>query len=403
MVEGSTPKIKALEEFRVLDLSRVLAGPFCTMVLADMGAEVIKVEVPKTGDDTRSLGPFVGSESMYFMNTNRNKKSITLNIKSKVGRRVFLDLVKESDVVIENFKPGVMEKLGIGYDVLKGQNPNIIYASISGFGHTSPYANRAGYDIIGQAMGGIMSCTGWPDSPPTRIGTAMGDILAGLFSTIGILCSLIVRKRLREGQYIDVALVDSVVSSMNTMIQVFLVDGTIPGRVGNRYLFMYPFDTFKARDGWVVIGVGNDKLWKKFCDVIEREDLKCSEKYSCNAKRVEHYRELEGIVTEWTQGRTVKEISEVLLANEIPSSPVYNVQDIVNDENIVKAREMLVKVEHPSVGAMQVVGSPIKMSKTPPVIDRPAPLLGQHTEEILSDILRYTPEKIEELKTCGIF
>lgn len=393
----------ALQNIRVLDVSRVLAGPFCAMILGDLGAEVIKIEVPGTGDDTRHLGPYVGSESAYFMNTNRNKKSITLDLKREEGRSVFFDLIRKSDVIVENFKPGVMNRLGIGYEEIKKCNPEIIYASISGFGHVSPYAQRAGYDIIGQAMGGLMSCTGWPDSPPTRIGTAMADILAGLFACIGILSGLIARKDVGEGQHIDIALVDSVVASMNTMLQVYLVDKHVPGRVGNRYLFMYPFDTFPAKDGWVVIGVGNDKLWHKFCEVIDRLDLLKDERYSSNTLRVQHYQELEELVRGWTKGKTVAEVCDVLLPGDIPCSPVYDIKDVVNDENIVNAREMLVDVTHPAAGAMKVVGSPIKMSVTPPRIACPAPLLGQHTECILKDILEYQPEKIDELKRLNIF
>lgn len=394
--------MKALEDFRILDLTRVLAGPFATMVLADLGAEVIKIEIPHLGDDTRSIGPYVDDESMYFMNTNRNKKSMTLNLKAEEGQKVFLELVNKADVVIENFKPGVMEKLNLGFDVLKEHNPDIIYASISGFGHSSPYASRPGYDIIGQAMGGIMSCTGWPDSPPTRIGTAMGDILAGLFTTIGILSSLIVRNKFKKAQHVDVALVDSVISSMNTMIQVYLVDGKVPDRVGNRYLFMYPFDTFKTSDGWVVIGVGNDRLWENFCRVIGREDLLAVEKYATNSSRVTHYKELEPIVTEWTKERTVKQVSELLFQNGIPSSPVYDVKDIVNDNNIVEAREMLVEVDHPKVGKRQVVGSPIKLSGTPAMIEKAAPLLGEHTKQILQDILKYSESQVKELEANQI-
>ncbi|MBN2569470.1 MAG: CoA transferase [Deltaproteobacteria bacterium] len=396
-------KKKALEGFRVLDLSRVLAGPYCAMILGDLGAEIIKIERPGYGDDTRSLGPFIGSESMYFMNTNRNKKSITLDLKSNAGKQVFLDLVKQSDVVLENYKPGVMEKLGIGHDKLKEYNSDIIYASISGFGHKSPYASRAGYDIIAQAMGGLMSCTGWPDSPPTRIGTAMGDILSGLFATIGILSALLARKSVTGSQHIDIALVDSVISSMNTMIQVYLVEGTVPGRVGNRYLFMYPFDTFKANDGWVVIGIGNDKLWHKFCDIVGWTEIEYAEKFSSNSNRVDNYKELEVLVTEWTKNKTVEEIIELLSSEGIPCSPVYDVRDIVNDDKIVIDRKMLVDVDHPKVGRTKLVGSPIKMSLTEPTIDKPAPLLGQHTRDILTSVLGYSEETIKNLRDRQAF
>ena len=393
---------KALSGLRVLDLSRVLSGPFCTMILADLGAEVIKIEMPKVGNDTRTLGPFLNGESMYFVNMNRNKYSLTLNLKKREGKQVFLDLVAKSDVVVENFKPGVMKKLGLDYEVLKSHNPRIICASISGFGQTSKYAERAGYDIIGQAMGGIMSCTGWPDKLPSRVGTPIADILAGLFSTIGILASVIARGKTLKGQNIDVALVDSVISSLNTLVQIYLVTGKVPERVGNRYLFMAPFNTFKAKDGWVVIGIGNDKLWHKFCDVLQREDLKDLEKYSSNKKRVECYKELEAIVNEWIKDKTRQEVTSLLLANGIPASLVYDVKDIVDDENIIHDREMLVEMDHPTVGRHKVVGSPIKMSETPPAFESPAPILGQQTEEILRGLLGYPEEKIGELRERSV-
>ena len=258
----------ALDGIRVLDLTRILAGPYCTLLLGDMGAEIIKIEVPGHGDDSRTYPPFVGSESAYLMNLNRNKKSLTLNLKAPEGRAVFLELVKRSDVLIENFRPGTLDNLGVGYDSLKTVNPELVYSSISGFGHTGPNKDLPGYDIIGQAMGGIMSVTGWPDGPPSRTGTAIGDILAGLCACIGILSSLIAVRNGRPGQKVDIALVDSVVSAMEAIIQIYLVEGRIPQRTGNRYEFIYPYDTFRTSDGWVVIGVGNNKLWQQFCDAI---------------------------------------------------------------------------------------------------------------------------------------
>ena len=393
---------KALSGLRVLDLSRVLSGPFCTMILADLGAEVIKIEMPKVGNDTRTLGPFVKGESMYFVNMNRNKYSLTLDLKKDEGKQVFLDLVKKSDVVVENFKPSVMKKLGLDYEILKSYNPRIICASISGFGQTSKYAERAGYDIIGQAMGGIMSCTGWPDKPPSKVGTPIADILAGLFTTIGILASVIARNEMHKGQNIDVALVDSVISSLNTLVQIYLVTGKVPERVGNRYLFMAPFNTFKVKDGWVVIGIGNYKLWRKFCEVLQREDLKNLGKYSSNKKRVEHYEELEKLVNDWIKDKSKHKVTKLLLENGIPASLVYDVEDIVNDENIVKDREMLVEMQHPTIGKIKVVGSPIKMSETPPAFDFPAPLLGQQTKDILKNLLGYPDEKIEYLEKNSV-
>ena len=257
----------ALKGLRVVDMTRVMAGPFCTMLLADMGAEVIKVEGPGKGDDARDYPPFLRGASAYFANLNRNKKSIVLDLRDRKARDALVDLLKKSDVLLENFKPGTMERLGLGYEDVREFNPKLIYASISGFGQYGPYRDRPGYDIIGQAMGGLMSVSGWPDSPPTRTGTAMADIAAGLNACIGILAALQCRQRTGVGERIDVALVDSMVSAMETLIQIYLVEGRVPQRVGNRYEFIAPYNSFAAGDGWIVIGVGGQEVWKRFCHV----------------------------------------------------------------------------------------------------------------------------------------
>jgi crotonobetainyl-CoA:carnitine CoA-transferase CaiB-like acyl-CoA transferase len=402
-MKNDNVKKGALNGIRVLDLTRVLAGPYCTMLLGDMGAEIIKIEIPGVGDDTRSYPPFVGSESAYFMNLNRNKKSITLNLKNENGKKTFFDLVEKSDVVLENFRPGTMEKMGIGYDEIKKHNSNIVYTSISGFGHTGPYKDRPGYDIIGQAMGGTMSVTGWPGGAPTRTGTAIADILGGLNACIGILSGLLGRNNINSGQKIDIALVDSVVSSMETIMQIYLVENRIPTRTGNRYEFIYPYDSFEAEDGWIVIGIGNDKLWQGFCEAIGREELKEDERYLHNVDRVNNHEEVKQIVEDWTKKNKAKEIVEFLLNKGMPCAPIYSVNDIVEDEHIVKAREMIQEVNHPVAGSTKLISSAIKMSETPPTIETPAPLLGQHTEEILKDILSYSEDKIKELKDDNVF
>jgi CoA:oxalate CoA-transferase len=388
----------ALSDIRVLDLSRVLAGPFCTMLLGDMGAEIIKIEVPDRGDDSRNYPPFVGEESAYFMNLNRNKKSIVLNLKNSRAKEIFLDLVKRSDVVLENFRPGTMEKLGLGYDTLKAINPNIVYSCISGFGHSGPYKDLPGYDIIGQAMGGIMSITGWPDSPPTRTGTAIADILAGLCTCIGILTSLHAIRNGKPGQKVDISLVDSVVSAMETIIQIYLVEKRIPQRTGNRYEFIYPYDTFKAKNGWVIIAVGNNKLWKEFCRAINRPDLLDKAEFKDNYDRVKLHEEIKQIVEEWTNKYDVKEAVEFLNSKQIPCAPLYTVKDVVEDDHIAVARRMIRSVEHPVAGPMKVIGSPINLSETPAEVNSPAPLLGQHTEGVLKEILNLTDAQLELLR-----
>ena len=388
----------ALSGIRVLDLSRVLAGPFCTMLLGDMGAEIIKIEVPGQGDDSRRYPPFIGEESAYFMNLNRNKKSIVLNLKDSRVKEIFLDLVKRSDVILENFRPGTMEKLGLGYDTIKARNPDIVYSCISGFGHSGLYKDLPGYDIIGQAMGGIMSITGWPDSPPTRTGTAIADVLGGLFACIGILTSLLAIRNGKPGQKVDISLVDSVVSAMETIIQIYLVENRIPQRTGNRYEFIYPYDTFKASNGWVIIAVGNNKLWQDFCRAINRPDLVDHDEYKDNYDRVKAHKEIKRIVEEWTEKKNVKEIVDFFLSKQIPCAPLYTVKDVVEDQHIAVARRMIREVEHPIAGNMKVIGSPVNLSETPAEINSPAPLLGEHTTSVLKDILNLTEAQIAALK-----
>jgi crotonobetainyl-CoA:carnitine CoA-transferase CaiB-like acyl-CoA transferase len=388
----------ALSGIRVLDLTRILAGPYCTLLLGDMGAEIIKIEVPGHGDDSRRYPPFIGSESAYFMNLNRNKKSLTLNLKAEEGRAVFLELVERSHVLTENFRPGTLDGLGMGYEKLKAINPDLVYASISGFGHTGPYRDLPGYDIIGQAMGGIMSVTGWPDGPPSRTGTAIGDILGGLCACIGILSSLIAVRDGRPGQRVDIALVDSVVSAMEAIIQIYLVDGRIPQRTGNRYEFIYPYDTFRAQDGWVVIAVGNNKLWRQFCDAIDSTALADDPRYRDNHDRVKAHEEVRQIVEAWTGTRTVQGVIEHLTAAAIPCAPIYTVEDVVGDPHIARARRMIREIEHPVAGRMRLVGSPITLSEMPAEIRSPAPLLGQHSAEVLQDVLGYAPDRIEALR-----
>jgi len=388
----------ALQGIRILDLTHVLAGPFCTMMLADLGAEVIKIEIPGKGDDARRYLPFIKSESAYFMNVNRNKKGITINLKHPQGKELFLELVRKSDVVVENFKPGTMERLGLGYNSLKEINNKIIYACISGFGHYGPYKDRPGYDLIGQAMGGIMSVTGWPDSPPTRTGTAIADILGGLSSAIGILAALRAKDKAREGQKVDIALVDSVVAAMGAINQIYIVEGRIPQQIGNCYEFFYPYDSFKSKDGWFVLAVGNNAMWKVFCKAIGKAELADSSEFATEKQRVNEYIKIKEIVEEWSINRTTEEIVSYLLDLGIPCAPIYSVDQVVNDYHIAKVREMFVEVEHPIAGKTKISGSHIKLSNTKPKIRNVAPLLGQHTEEVLDKLLGLSKKEIDTLR-----
>ncbi len=391
----------ALAGLRILDLTRVLAGPFCTMMLADMGAEIIKIEQPGIGDDSRQFAPFQNGESAYYMNLNRNKKGVTLNLKGK-GREIFLDLVRKADVVIENYRPGTMEKLGLGWEDLRKVNPRLVYGAISGFGHTGPYRLRPGYDIIAQAMGGLMSTTGWPGGEPTRSGTAMGDVLAGLSAAIGILAALRHRDATGEGQKVDVALVDSVVASLEIITQIYLTAGRVPERIGNRYESCYPYDSFKAKDGDIVIGAANDKLWRLVCDVIGQPELADDERFDKNPKRVQRHAEIKPIVEAWTSQHAATEIVDRMLAAGVPAAPINTIPDIVADPHIAGAREMFVDVEHPSAGSLKLTGAHIKLTETPTGIRTPSPMLGQHNAEVFGELLGLTADDLVKLATDGV-
>jgi len=386
---------------RVLDMSRVLAGPFCGMLLADMGAEVIKLEIPGRGDDSRRFPPFIEDESMYYVNLNRGKKSITLNLKTEKGKALFLDLVKKCDILIENFRPGTMKKLGLNYDVLREVNPGLVYAAISGYGQTGPYSNRPGYDIIGQAMGGLLSITGWPDSPPTRSGTAIGDILSSLFCCVGILTALKVRDKTGVGQMVDVSLVDSVFAALENIPQKYYVEGHIPGRIGNRYEFIYPYDTFRARDGWIVIGVANDDIWKRFLKVSGL-GLEKDPRFGTNPLRVENHSELNRIIEDWTCEYSRDELVELLNENRVPACHIYNVKEVSEDPHIGIARGMVQTMYQTNLGEVKVQGNPIKMSLTDPRPRGPAPLLGGDTESVLIDLLGLSPDGLDSLKKNGV-
>lgn len=392
-----------LDGIVVLDLTRVLAGPYCGMLLADMGATVYKIEQPKKGDDSRAFGPFINGESAYYMNLNRNKLGVTLNLKTSEGKEVFKEMVKKADVVIENFRPGTMEKLSLGYETLKEVNPGIVYGCVSGFGHYGPYSQRAGYDIIGQAMGGLMSTTGWPDSGPTRTGTAMGDVLGGLSCTIGVLAAVINKIKTGEGQKVDVALVDSVVSSLEIITQIYLASGRIPGRIGNRYESAYPYDSFKAKDGDVIIGCGNDKLYKILAGVMGRPELLTDERFLTNALRVKNHEALKPIVEAWTSQLKVDEIVDRLLAAGVPSSPINTIDKVVKDPHIAVAREMFVEVEHPVAGKTTLTGEHIKFSDKKAGIRTPAPTLGQHNYDVYGSFIGLSEKTIKEYIEKGIF
>jgi CoA:oxalate CoA-transferase len=391
---------RALQGVRVLDLTRVLAGPYAAMVLADLGADVIKIEQPDGGDDSRGYGPFLNGESVYFMSLNRNKKSLTLNLKKPAGKEVFLKLVQEADVVLENYRPGTMEKLGLGYEELETVNPRLIYAACSGFGHTGPYSQKAAYDLIVQGMGGIMSLTGFPGGMPTRVGASIGDITAGLFTAVGILAALCKRNETGKGQKVDVAMLDCQVAILENAIARYAVTGESPQPTGNRHPSISPFAVFEAKDGYIVVAAGNDNLWQKWCQAVGREELAEDPRFVTNAGRTENWAVLEPIMAEVMARRTVDEWLGLFEEIGIPSGPINDVAKVVRHPQIV-SREMVVAQDHPVAGRLLIPGIPIKLSRTPGAIESPAPLLGQHSELILRQA-GYTEAEIEKLKAEGI-
>jgi len=390
----------ALEGLRILDLTRVLAGPYATMILADLGADVLKVEIPGVGDDSRNFGPYQHGESAYFMSLNRNKRSMTLNLKSPRGKQIIRELAAQVDVVIENFRPGTLEKLGLGYETLREINPRLIYAAISGFGRTGPYSQRPAYDGVVQAMGGVMSITGPEDGTPTRVGTSIGDIIAGIFMATGVLSALAARERTGQGQLVDVAMLDCQVAILENAIARYGVTGEIPRPIGSRHPSVVPLEPFETQDGELMVAVGNDTVWLRLCEALERPDLGADPRFTANPSRLAHYAELRPLLAEIFVTRTNADWQARLDAVGVPASPINNVPQVMEHPQVL-AREMLVKVLHPVAGELTMAGIPIKLSETPGAMRAPAPTLGQHTEEVLRDLLGYTPEQIAELRDEG--
>ena len=389
---------QALENLTVLDLTRVVAGPYAGALLGDLGANVIKIEIPGRGDDARGYGPYENGESMYYANLNRNKRGITLNMKSEKGKEAFLKLVEKADILIENFRPGVMDKLGLGYDRLKEINPRLIYGAVSGFGSYGPYAMRPGYDIVSQAMGGLMSVTGAKGGEPTRSGNAMGDILGGMNLVIGVLAAVNYRNMTGRGQRVDISLVDSVVASLENAYVRYFKSHELPVRNGNAYASIAPYDAYHAKDGYVIIACGNQKLYEKFCnEVVNMPWMIADERFLTVPLRVENNEIQKKYIEEWTMQYTVDEVVDIVLSHGIPAGPIYNVKQITEDHHIAEVREMFINIDHPVIGKMTVNGCPVKLMDAMPRINRPGPTLGQHNEEIYKAI-GYTDDELEEMK-----
>lgn len=403
MVAGRERNVKdemqALDDIIVLDLTRVVAGPYAGSILGDFGARVIKVEIPGRGDDARGYGPYRNGESMYYANLNHNKKGITLNLKTDKGKSILKKLACKSDVLLENYRPGVMDHLGVGYDVLHEINPRLIYAELSGFGSYGPYRQRPGYDIISQGMGGLMSITGAPGGEPTRCGNAMGDMLGGMNLVIGVMMALHARERTGVGQKVDVSLVDSVVASLENAYIRYMDSHELPIRNGNAYASIAPYDTYQAKDGEVIIGCGNQKLYEKFCnEVIHMPWMITDERFLTVPLRVKNNQIQKKYIEEWTTQHSVDEIVELMLSKGIPAGPIYNVKQILENEHIAGARQMFVEVNHPVIGPMKVNGNPVKLMDMMPRVNYPAPTLGQDNDLIYKNMLGLSDDEIRDLQ-----
>ncbi|WP_301109766.1 CoA transferase [Sporosarcina sp.] len=376
-----------LEGIKVLDFSRVLAGPYCTMMLADMGAEVIKIERPELGDDTRHFGPFQNGESGYFMFLNRGKKSIEMNLKDPDDRESLMELIKDADVIVENFRPGVMESLGLGYEALKEVNEGLIYCSISGFGQYGPLKKRPAYDLVAQAMGGIASITGHPDNPPTRSGASLGDMSAALYAAYGVMVALFHRERTGIGQAIDVAMVDTIFSLLEHNVMRYTSEGVIPERIGSRHPISAPFDVFETKEGSIVIATANEPLFVKLCGVMGKEELVEDARFKTDILRGQNEAELKVILEEWLSGYTADEAVDMISEAGVPCSTILNIAEISESDHI-KEREMLLDVEHPVAGKTRIPGNPVKLSATPVQIKSPSPALGEHNEMIKKNLTK---------------
>lgn len=396
--------MKALENIRILDLSRVLAGPFCTQMLGDLGAEIIKIEKPFAGDDTRQWGPpFLKdaegndtAESAYYLSINRNKKSVAIDIKTPEGQKLIKDLIGKCDILIENFKVGGLDQYGLGYEQLQSEFPGLIYCAITGFGQTGPLSGEPGYDFIAQGMAGLMSCTGGKDQPPTKVGVALSDILTGMNAAIGILAALHAREKTGKGQMIDVALTDCTLASLTNIAQYYLTSGQNAPRVGNAHSTIVPYQAFEAQDGYVIIAIGNNDQFKRFCAFAGKPEWASDERFSKNAARVRNREVLVPLIADLIQKQSMAYWIDGLRGVEVPCGPV-NTMDKVFTEKQIQSRDMQIEMNHLH-GPVNLVGSPLKLSETPVSYQNAPPVCGQHTKEILQKLLNLDTDTIAKLE-----
>ena len=390
-----------LSGLTVVDFTRVLSGPYCTMMLADMGARVVKIEQPGRGDDTRAWGPpFVAGESAYFLSINRNKESLTLDLKNPAARRILDSLLDRADVLVENFRPGTMERWGLAYRDIEKRWPRLVYCSISGFGHTGPRRDEPGYDAVIQAEGGLMSITGAADGPPFRLGIAIADIVSGMFAAQGITLAVLARERSGRGQRVDVGMLDATAALLTYQAGIYFATGSTPGRMGNRHPTIVPYETFPAADGDFVVAVGNDEQWRRFCGAIGAGDLQEDQRFATNSGRVSHYDTLRPRLVETLRGKTRAEWVGTLKSAGVPCGAVRDVSEVLQDEHL-KERNMIESIEHAIAGTVRVLGVPIKLSDTPGAVRTAPPALGQHTDRILRDDLGLSEDEIAGLRDSG--
>jgi crotonobetainyl-CoA:carnitine CoA-transferase CaiB-like acyl-CoA transferase len=394
---------RPLDGVRIVDLSRIVAGPLATQILGDYGAEVIKIEQPGVGDDSRAWVPPKAPDgsAAYFFSINRSKKSVTLNLKHLRGKALLKALVAQADVVIENFKPGTMEDLGLDYSVLSRENPRLIYCQISGFGNSGPARERAGYDSILQGITGLMSITGEREGPPVKAGVALIDEITALYAHGAILAALLHRERTGQGQKVECSLLESGVAAMMNAATAYLVAGAVQGRWGSAHESLVPYQAFKARDGYLIIGAGNDRLWKAFCEVIGAPEWADDPRFDTNLKRVERREELVRLIETRLQARSRDQWIAAFAAAGLPTGPINAVDQVFRDPQVLH-RGMVQEIDHPTAGLVKLVGIPVKFTATPGEIRLPPPLLGQHTEEVLTGLLGLTASEIAALRTDGV-
>ena len=390
-----------LTGFTVLDLTRVLSGPYCTMVLGDLGARIIKVEQPRKGDDTRAWGPpFVGAESAYFLSINRNKESVTLDYKPAAGREVLEKLIARADVLVENYRPGTLERVGFGWEAVHARFPRLVYASISGYGQTGPRRDEAGYDAVMQAEGGLMSVTGDADRPGYRLGVAITDMVAGLYCAQGITAALLARERSGEGQRVDIGMLDTTAALLTYQAANWFTTGKTPQRQGNRHATIAPYETFTTADGEIVIAVGNDEIWKRFCPAAGLPELADDPRFATNKDRMENYHDMRPPIDRVFRTATNAEWIARLNAAGVANGEVRDIGQMLNDPQLA-AREMVQTLMHPTIGATRVIGAPIKLSATPASLRTAPPVLGQHTDTVLGE-LGYSAADITGLRDTRV-